>query len=91
VYSPYQFVSPEGVREFKMLQLHRREQQLPVPIRMLICSGFLTAGSGIVALNVLFSSIPLWIGRPALILLIGLTLELLFVSLVDYYSGSQNA
>ena len=70
---------------------NRREQQLlvSIPVRVLLCGGLLTVGCGIVASNVLFNVIPLWIADPALILLAGLTVEILLVSLIDHYSGPR--
>lgn len=75
----------------KMTQNHR-EQQLSLSIsgRVLLCGGLLTAGCGIVVSNVLFNAIPPWIADPGLILLVGLTVEILIVTLIDYYWEPRN-
>jgi hypothetical protein len=74
-----------------MTQNHREQQLLvSIPVRVLLCGGLATVGCGIVASNVLFNAIPPWIADPTLILLAGLTAEILIVSLIDRYSGPRN-
>jgi hypothetical protein len=66
-----------------MLQTSRQDWQ--ISRHVLACVGLGLFGCGIVVSNTLFSNIPLWIARPALILLVGICLEIMVVALVGRY------
>lgn len=70
-----------------MIQMHREKQ---IPKHVLVCAGLALLGCGIVASNALFSTIPLWFARSALILLAGLGSEVVLVSLIDHYTNSDS-
>jgi hypothetical protein len=74
-----------------MAQSHQEQQlSVSIPARVLLCGGLATVGCGIVASNVLFNAIPPWIVDPTLILLAGLTAEILIISLIDHYREPRN-
>jgi hypothetical protein len=76
-----------------MAHSHQEQQlslSLPISARVLLCGGLVTVGCGIIASTVLFNAIPPWIADPALILLVGLIVEILIVSLIDHYWVPRN-